>query len=144
MRDSRVRDSIHHRVGKLFRLVARDHNRALKPLGVSAVQANILAVLWTLGPLTMGQLMEELAMGSSTLTGAIDRMEREGLVKRSKVPGDRRAFRVEPAAWPERRREAVLRRLDETEQAGLAALSTADRRALARLLDRAIESIGRA
>jgi DNA-binding MarR family transcriptional regulator len=131
-------------VGKLFRLVARDHNRALKSLGVSAVQANILAVLWTLGPLTMGQLMEELAMGSSTLTGAIDRMEREGLVKRAKVPGDRRAFRVEPAAWPQRKREAVLTRLDETEQAGLAALSAADRRTLGRLLDRAIDSIGRA
>jgi DNA-binding MarR family transcriptional regulator len=131
-------------VGKLFRLVAREHNRALKSLGVSAVQANILAVLWTLGPLTMGQLMEELAMGSSTLTGAIDRMEREGLVKREKVPRDRRAFRVEPAAWPERKREAVLARLDRTEQAGLAALSTADRRTLGRLLDRAIDSIGRA
>jgi len=131
-------------VGKLFRLVARDCNRALKPLGLSAVQANLLAVLWTLGPLTMGQLMEEMAMGSSTLTGAIDRMEREGLVRRTKVPGDRRAFRVEPADWPERRREAVFARLQRTEEAGLSALSTADRRRLGRLLDRAIASIERA
>jgi DNA-binding MarR family transcriptional regulator len=140
MRDSRIRDSIHHRVGKLFRLIAREHNRALKPLHLSAVQANILAVLWTLGPMTMGELMDEMALGSSTLTGTIDRMEKDKLVRRVAM-SDRRAFRVQPAAWPERRREAVFARLARTEEECLSSLSAADRRALARLLDRAIGGI---
>jgi DNA-binding MarR family transcriptional regulator len=141
MRDIRFRDSLPDLVGKLFRHVARVHNRALKPFELSAVHAHVLAALWLSGPMTMGELQAGLALGSSTATGAIDRMERLGLVRRSDVAGDRRAVRLEPASWTARRREAVLDALAKTEDDAFSGLTRAERRELARLLAKAIESI---
>jgi DNA-binding MarR family transcriptional regulator len=138
MRDFHMRDSISHRLGKLFRRMARVHNRALRPFGISAVQANILGLLWLEGGMTIGELQARLALGSSTLTGAIDRMEKLELVRRAPVAGDRRAFRLEPAAWPSKRREALLETLATTERELLADLTATERRELARLLDKAL------
>jgi DNA-binding MarR family transcriptional regulator len=141
MRDSRLRDSISNRLGKLFRVMAREHNRALKPLEVSAVQAHILATLWIAGPLTIGDLQAVLALGSSTLTGALDRMEKASLLRRVPVPGDRRAFRLEPAAWPARKKEALLSTLEATEDRCFGALTPNERRELGRLLEKALGSL---
>lgn len=140
MRDSRLRDSIPNRVGKLFRMIARVHGKAVRPFELSAVHANILTVLWVEGAMTMGELQAALALGSSTLTGAIDRMEKAGLVRREKVAGDRRAFRLEPVAWPAKKRDALLEHLRATEERCLAGLSASERRELGRLLDKAIAS----
>src|SRR5947209_16469853 len=98
-RDSRLRDSVPNQLGKLFRVMARTYNRALVPFEISSVQAHILATLWIEGELTIGELQARLMLGSSTLTGAVDRMERAGLLKRHPVAGDRRAFRLLPVTW---------------------------------------------
>jgi DNA-binding MarR family transcriptional regulator len=136
-----LRDSISNRLGKLFRVMARAHNRALKRHEISAVQAQILATLWLAGPMMIGELQGLLLLGSSTLTGALDRMEKVGLVRRLPVAGDRRAFRLEPVAWPARKKEALLATLFETEDRCFAGLSDPERRELGRLLDKALVSI---
>jgi DNA-binding MarR family transcriptional regulator len=141
VRDIRIRDSISNQVGRLFRHIARVHNRAARQFEVSAVQGNILAVLWSEGPMNIGELQALLALGSSTLTGAIDRMERAGLVQRVAAAGDRRAVRLEPVAWPARRREAMAEAFAATEKACYAGLSAAERQDLLRLLGKAIASI---
>ena len=136
-----MRDSISNQVGKLFRHVARVHNRAVRRFELSTVQANILAILWEEGPLNIGELQTELALGSSTLTGAIDRMERVGLVQRSAVPGDRRAVRIEPVEWPAKKRQALSEAFVATEEAAYGDLALAERRELLRLVNKAIASI---
>lgn len=136
-----MRESISNQVGRLFRHVARVHNRAVARFELSAVQANILAILWSEGPMNIGELQAELALGSSTLTGAVDRMERAGLVRRAAAAGDRRAVRVEPVAWPARRREALRDAFVATEDACYGELSASERRELLRLLGKAITSI---
>jgi DNA-binding MarR family transcriptional regulator len=137
-----MREFISHEVGKLFRHIARVHNRTVKRFELSAVQANILAILWQ-GSLTIGELQATLALGSSTLTGAIDRMERAGLVRRLPAEGDRRAVRLEPVAWPARRREALLAAVAATEEACYADLTLAERQTLMRLLGKALASIAK-
>ena len=137
MRDIRLRDSLPHQLGRLFRQVARVHGRVVKRFEISAVQAHILSVLWLEGPMTMGELQAQLALGSSTLTGAIDRMERTGLVRREADPGDRRAVRLQPASWPARRKDALLEALSEAEESCFQALGAAERRELLRLLGKA-------
>ena len=127
-------------VGKLFRQIARVHGRAVKPFEISAVQANVLSVLWLEGAMTIGELQAALALGSSTLTGAVDRMEKAGLVKRAAVSHDRRAVRLEPATWPAKRKEALITVLADTEKSCFAGLTAAERRELVRLLGKAIES----
>ena len=74
-----------NQLGKLFRVMARTYNKALVPFEISSVQAHILATLWIEGAMTIGELQAHMMLGSSTLTGAVDRMERAGLVKRQPV-----------------------------------------------------------
>lgn len=138
MRDIRLGASLPNLVGKLFRRMAREHNAALKPLKLSALHANVLGALWLEGPLTPGELQDLLALGSSTLTGAIDRMEKAGLVRRVPDPEDRRSVRVEPAGALAKKKEAVLARLVEAEQAFFAPLTADERGELARLLEKVL------
>ena len=123
--------------------MARVHTRAVKPFEVSGVQAHILSVLWLDGAMTIGELQSELSLGSSTLTGAVDRMEKAGLVRRTAVEGDRRAVRLEPVPWPAKKREALMTTLADAERACFGDLSTAERKELTRLLGKAAASIAK-
>ncbi len=137
-RAHQLRTSLAHAVARLFRTSNRAYARALRPLGVSAEQAHVLAVLWLDGAATMGELMDRLALSSGTLTGAIDRMEALGLVRRVVDAGDRRAVRVQAAPWPKARRERLLDTLMATEADLFEPLSAREREQLGRLLARVL------
>jgi DNA-binding MarR family transcriptional regulator len=62
---------------------------------LTPVQARLLCILAN-GPRGMAELARCLDVEKAALTGLIDRAERRGLVKRSPVPGDRRAWNVTP------------------------------------------------
>jgi len=133
----RIQDSTSTAVVRLFRLINRTYNRALKPVGLSAEQTHILGILWIEGPMTIGELQRMLSLSSSTLTGAIDRMERMELVRRVRVPGDRRAWQLQPTNMPARKRKQIEQILDETEEVCLAGLTAKERRQLLKLLQKA-------
>ncbi|HEY2746956.1 MAG TPA: MarR family transcriptional regulator [Polyangia bacterium] len=131
-----------NQLGKLFRVMARVYNRALLPFEISSVQAHILATLWIEGAMTIGELQARLMLGSSTLTGAVDRMERAGLLKRQSVEGDRRAYRLMPVTWTERKANALLETLTQTENDVFRGLTVAERRTLSTLLAKALAPHG--
>jgi len=136
-----LRDALGFALVRTFRGVNRMHNRALRPLGLSAEQAHVLIVLWIEGPMKIGELQRTLALSSATLTGAVDRMERAGLVRRVPDPADRRAFRLEPVRIDARRRRAVEDTLEATEERCFSALNRAERRELMALLDKVAASL---
>jgi DNA-binding MarR family transcriptional regulator len=140
MQDDRLRRSLANGVVRVFRLINRAHNRALKPLGLSAEQAHVLSVLWVEGPMTIGRLQRLLALSSATLTGAIDRMEAAGMVRRVPSATDARAWQIEPtvSARDRRRVEEVL---DAEERRCFAHLGAADRKELLRLLAHTAEAL---
>jgi len=140
MQDDKLRASLGNATVRLFRLVNRVHNRALDAHGLSAEQAHILSVLWTAGPTTMGQLQRQVALSSGTLTGAIDRMEAQGLVRRAPSAEDHRAFVLEPRVAPKRRAQ-IEAALDDTERRVWSGLTAAERKALLRLMDKAITAL---
>ncbi|HXU71297.1 MAG TPA: MarR family transcriptional regulator [Polyangia bacterium] len=127
-----------NQLGKLFRVMARIYNRALVPFEISSVQAHILATLWIEGAMTMGELQARMMLGSSTLTGAVDRMERAGLLRRLPVENDRRAYRLQPVTWPQRKADALLETLDKTEGDVFRGLTAAEHRTLSTLLQKAL------
>lgn len=127
-----------NQLGKLFRVMARRYNKALAPFDISSVQANILATLWIEGGMTIGELQARMMLGSSTLTGAIDRMERARLLERRPVEGDRRAYRLVPVTWPAKKAEALIETLAKTEDEVFRGLSGAERRTLGLLLEKAL------
>lgn len=138
-RDPRLRGSLGYALVRAFRAVNRASNRALRPLGLSAEQAHILLVLWLEGAMRMTELQRIVMLSSGTLTGAIDRMERAGMVRRVADADDGRAWRVEPAAAGERR--AIEGTLETVEESSFAALTATERRELRRLLDKVTASL---
>ncbi|WP_238009516.1 MarR family transcriptional regulator [Dactylosporangium sp. AC04546] len=69
-----------------FARVAEGHD-------LTPVQARLLCVLAE-RPRGMAELARVFGVGKANLTGLIDRAAQRGLVKRSEVPGDRRAVHV--------------------------------------------------
>jgi DNA-binding MarR family transcriptional regulator len=129
-----------HAVVRAFRVVNRASNRAFEPLGISAEQAHVLSVLWRFGPMTMGALQRELALSSPTLTGAIDRLELQDLVRRVPSPDDGRVRLLEPTPAAGKRRRKIEGTIHQIDQACFAAMPVADRQELLRLLASVIES----
>jgi DNA-binding MarR family transcriptional regulator len=140
-RDPRLRRSLGYALVRAFRAVNRASNRALRPHGLSAEQAHILLVLWLEGAMRMSELQRIVMLSSGTLTGAIDRMERAGLVRRVPDPDDGRAWRVEPAAGEAAPRRTVEATLERIEGDCFAALTASERRELLRLLDKLTASL---
>lgn len=141
MQDNRFDRSIAHAVTCLFREQNRRYGRVVEPFGVSAEQAHLLTLLWTRGPLSMGELGREAALSSGTLSAAIDRMESAGLVTRVKDPEDGRGVRVEAAKWPAAKRERLLGRLLAAEDEMLVDLSERERATLHALLARVLAKL---
>jgi DNA-binding MarR family transcriptional regulator len=132
----KLRTSLGYALVRAFRRVNRETNRALRSHGLSAEQAHVLAVLWLEGPLKVGELQRTLMLSSATLTGAVDRMERAGLVRREPDPDDGRAYRIVPLRADSRRRREVERTLEATEERCFSTLTPTERRQLLALLDR--------
>src|SRR5688572_17645661 len=133
VQEDRLKGSLPNAVVRLFRQVNRVHNRKLLDAGISAEQAHILLILEVTGPLTIGQLQKQLQLSSATLTGAIDRLEAQELVRRVPSPDDRRAFLVEPRV-PARKRAAIEAAVDAGEKLCFSVLSATERKELLRLL----------
>jgi DNA-binding MarR family transcriptional regulator len=78
---------------QLCRLVQGINARISDRHKLTPVQAKLICVL-AFGPRGMAELAQCFGVEKATLTGLVDRAEQRGLVRRSPVPGDRRALRV--------------------------------------------------
>jgi len=117
-------------VNAVYAESAREH-------GLTAQQGQLLCVLMA-RPLGMGELGATLGLAKSSLTGLVDRTERNGLVSREVDPRDSRAVLV---ALTARGSRLVREFYDETCRRvdGLpAGLDQAERAALAGLLSRVV------
>ncbi|MBN1103075.1 MAG: MarR family transcriptional regulator [Deltaproteobacteria bacterium] len=72
-------------------LYTKELNKAYQ---VSAPQLNCLLALREYGPLPPSHIAKAIMVDSSTITGIIDRLERKGLVERSRTSPDRRVIIV--------------------------------------------------
>jgi DNA-binding MarR family transcriptional regulator len=136
MQDDRLRTSLGYALVRAFRTVNRASGRAMQPFGLSGEQVHILFVLWSEGPKKVGALQRLLALSSATLTGALDRMVRDGLVRRRRDDADLRAWVVEPAPVAAGRRKKIEARLEQLEEEAFAMLSPSERKTLLELLER--------
>jgi DNA-binding MarR family transcriptional regulator len=78
---------------QLCRLVQGIYARISDRHDLTPVQAKLICVL-AFGPRGMAELAQCFGVEKATLTGLVDRAEQRGLVRRSPVPGDRRAVHV--------------------------------------------------
>ena len=63
----------------------------IESLGLGLSDFGALEVLYHKGPAPVNSLGEKIRLTSGSITAAVDRLERKGLVERRNDPGDRRA-----------------------------------------------------
>jgi len=71
-------------------------SQRLLRLGISMTHLHVLTLLRHHGPLPMSRVADLLDGSLSSVTGIVDRMEERGLVRRVRVPDDRRIVLVQP------------------------------------------------
>jgi DNA-binding MarR family transcriptional regulator len=135
MQDDRLRTSLANAIVRVFRGVNRVHNRLFRGHDVSAEQAHILLILSRTGPLTIGKLQKQLSLSSATLTGAIDRLEAQGLVRRVPSREDGRAFVIDSKV-PPKLMEVLETVVDAGDRRCFSVLTASERKELLRLLEK--------
>ena len=63
--------------------------------GITGPQLTVVKILEALGDLSLSRLSEKIRAQNSTVTGIVDRMEREGLVVRTRSATDRRVVHIQ-------------------------------------------------
>ena len=89
-----ARKHICFNLGRVMRRVYNHYDQRLLPFGLTSPQYFVFNALWMGDGISIGELGERVSLDTSTLTGIIDRMERNGYVERKPNPGDRRSVLV--------------------------------------------------
>jgi DNA-binding MarR family transcriptional regulator len=69
-------------------------NQKILALGITPVQAMVLAFLSEEDRITAGELGKKIELDSATLTGLLDRLEAARLITRQGNPDDRRSIKI--------------------------------------------------
>lgn len=111
-------------------------------LALTPPQIHALLWLGEDGPLTMGELARRVAVTEKTVTGIVDRLERDGHLARERDAADRRVVRARLTAKGEEAYRRIDGEIHGSVQRLLGLLDAADRRALLRIVERLIERFG--
>ena len=107
---------------------------ALARARLTSTQLGVLEAILHQGPLTQRELGRKVLTSAGNMTDVIDKLERRGLVSRSRQPGDRRAVRVDLTAEGRRGIESLFPRHARRIAAAMGGLNSAELRELGRLL----------
>ena len=87
---------------RIIRTIERANQRVrrylaaqLEDLGITEIEAHLIARLAARGPCSVAEVQQAFGLRRSTLTNALDRLERKGLLTRQLHPADRRTFLLE-------------------------------------------------
>jgi DNA-binding MarR family transcriptional regulator len=89
-----IADRLHSAAIHLLRRAAEEDRAA----GVSRARLSALSVVVFRGPLTLGELAAAEGVRPATMTGIVNGLERDGLVRRRPHGSDRRAVQIEATA----------------------------------------------
>jgi DNA-binding MarR family transcriptional regulator len=128
-RKTEIADRLHSAAIHVLRRAAEEDRAA----GVSRARLSALSVVVFRGPLTLGQLAQAEGVRPATMSGIVNGLERDRLVRRLPHGGDRRAVSVEATTAGRRllerarsrRIELVASRLDDVSDADLEVLQRA-------------------
>ncbi len=77
-------------IRRLVRAVYLDTAKMSKQFGLTGPQSAVLRILVKKGPISSAELSRKLYVTPANITGIIDRLEKKGLVERTRKDGDRR------------------------------------------------------
>lgn len=127
---------VYRTLGTTVRLLRSRLDRALQAVGLRLGQFQVLRLLWEKDGLTPRELSERLGVEMPTVTRTVQRMLRDGLVRREAHPADARSVCIFLAPRGVELEGAVAAILSEETETSLAGFSGAERDALVAYLER--------
>ena len=128
------------RIGKASRQLDSEMRASLAHVGLTREEFKALIEL-NVGPQTHGALSRQLEVSTGVMTNRLDKLERAGLVSRSKDPSDRRGVLLELTPAGAARLDAYIDRGARRERQLLEGLSVRDKRQLNELLTKLVDSL---
>ena len=104
--------------------------------GLTGPQLTVIKLLETFEDLSLSSLSERIRAQNSTVTGIIDRMEREGLVRRERSTVDRRVVHIRLSDKGQKLAREIQVEPMEIFRDALASLTQADLRDLLRIMNK--------
>ncbi len=117
--------------------------QALKPASLSPAQYNVLRILRGAGKdgLPCGEIGERMVTHDPDITRLVDRLEKRGLVTRSRESGDRRVVTVRIAREGLMTLEALDKPLNDLQRSLLGSLDRGSQERLIKLLEKTREGV---
>ncbi len=134
-------DSLGYQIGLLSRLFDRRLQEVLRARGVAPGQFAPLVMLFEQDGLTQAELCRRINVEQPTMANTLERMERDGLIKRKVDDADRRRALVFLTPKAKDARNDVLEGVRQVANRTLAQISAADQDAIFRLLGRMVENL---
>jgi DNA-binding MarR family transcriptional regulator len=127
---------IHHLSGRIFSRMLRRHDVDINP-----AQGRIMFVLWQRDAVPIRELAEKTALGKSTLTSMLDRLEEAGLIVRERSETDRRVILVKRTEKDRSRQETYEQVSQEMSAIYYAGLSEVEIARFERTLETILENL---
>ncbi len=128
------------RIGKASRQLDAEMRASLAHVGLTKEEFKVLMELHA-GPRTHGALCRQLEVSTGVMTNRLDKLERAGLVSRSKDPSDRRGVMLTLTPAGAERLGAYIERGAQRERQLLEGLTVNDKRQLNVLLTKLVDSL---
>ena len=117
-------------IAKSYRALSLVAEQSIANTGLCLTDFAALEALLHKGPLTISQIQEKVMLASGSMTAAVDRLEKLGLVVRKSSPHDRRARVVELTAKGKRLAASSFERHAIDLEALMSALSAKEKEQL--------------
>jgi MarR family transcriptional regulator, 2-MHQ and catechol-resistance regulon repressor len=108
--------------------------RSIGQTGLCLTDFAALEALLHKGPLTITEIQGKVLLATGSMTAAVDRLERKGLIKRNPAPDDRRARLLDLTSEGKRVVETAFRRHAAELESAMTVLSRSEKRHLCALL----------
>ena len=116
--------------------VVRRYRKPLEPLGLTYTQYIVMMVLWEFGSMTEGDLGKRVRLDSGTLAPLLKRLEKQGLITRTRLETNERKLYLELTETGKALRDSAVAVPEEMD--GCLPLSEPKRMQLKALLDEAL------
>lgn len=131
---------VYRTLGLTVRLLRSRLDKALQTVGLRLGQFQVLRLLWETDGLTPRELSDRLGVEMPTVTRTIQRMLRDGLVRREAHPADARSVRIFLAPRAHDLEKGVGEILASEMEASMAGFTDAERDVLIGYLERMSEN----
>jgi len=121
-------------LARCYRAVSQIAERSIAEAGLGLSDFAALEALLNKGPLTITAIQSKVLLASGSMTAAVDRLERKGLLIRKAIASDRRAKVLELTPEGKRVVEAAFGRHAAELEAAMAILNGVEKRQLYSLL----------